>query len=218
MVGGAPELEDLHGSAPLLLLQAISEEDDVIGHKLLNPPAPYPALFGRTLHRDQGRDAEPPQPRGDTVELAADDVAIGQLRKQRADGIQHDALGSHRTDRVLNSGEERREIIGARGDGLLPGLGSRIDDGDLLAGQQTLEVPAKRTDVLHEVAGGFLEGHEDAVLTEVPHASEQELEGHHRLATAGGPGEQGASLFGDPAVGDLIETHDSRSQFGQLTR
>jgi hypothetical protein len=218
VVRGAAELEDLHRAAALFMLQAVAQQDHVVGHELLHAPASHVAIFLGALHRHQRGNPQSAQSRGNAVQFAAHGAGVGELREQRADGVQDHALGVDRVDGVLDARQQRRQVVGPDGQRVFAGLGRGVHHGDLLLVEQAFQVPAEGAHVLHQVGRRFFEGHEDTVLAIVAHPGEQELQCHHGLAAAGGARHQRAAPLGDAAVGDLVETDDARGQLGQFHR
>jgi hypothetical protein len=107
---------------------------------------------------------------------------------------------------------ESIEIVFAR----LSDLGALdldVVDGDLLLGDQLLDVVVERTDVLDEVFGLLFEGQEDTGLVVFDHAIVKEGHGEQRLAAACRAAQQRRPSLREPAVSNLVEAANAGRGF-----
>lgn len=119
-VTGAAVLDDAQSSRRDLVRDAMIDNDDAVGNILLEPLAGE--RVGASLSGDHGRDPAVLQPGKQTPELGAQHARIVQPRKERLDGVEHDAAGANAAQRMVQANEEsfvhrcrcraRSEVIG----------------------------------------------------------------------------------------------------------
>src|SRR5262249_10638315 len=89
---------------------------------------------------------------------------------------------------------------------------------ELALGDQFVEVEAQRADVLRQLLGGLLEGHEDTRLVVLGGALDEELQAQQRLAAAGAAADERGPAARQPAPGDLVQPLDARGGLGEPPR
>ena len=163
-VDRAAVLDDAQPAGRELLGDAVVEQDDAVGDVLLQPLAGERAVAA--LAGDDGGHALVLEPAEQPAQLRAQDGGVGQAAEERLDGVEHDALGADRVDGVAQADEQAFEVVLA---GLLDLAALDVDviDQQLLLLGQVLQVEAEGADVLGQLLGGLLEGHEDAGLAEL---------------------------------------------------
>ena len=111
---GAAKLEDLDGPPADLVLQAVAEDDHVVGDELLDAVArDRPVVLGPLGGDDRG-DAHPAQGAGDPEQLAADRGVVVELGEDPAERVERDAAGLDLADGVLDPGQERAQVVDRR--------------------------------------------------------------------------------------------------------
>ena len=88
-----------------------------------------------------------------------------------------------------------------------------VVDGELLLGDQLLDVVVERTDVLDEVFGLLFEGEEDAGLVVFDRAVVKEGHAEQGLAAAGRAAQQGGPSLGEAALSHLIKATNAGWRF-----
>ena len=201
-VGGAAVLDDAQPAGRELLGDAVVEQDDAVGDVLLEPVAGERAVAA--LAGDDRRDPLVLEPAEQPAQLRAQDGVVGQAAEERLDGVEHDALGPERVDGVAQADEEAFEVVLA---GLLDLAALDVDvvHQQLVLLGQLVQVEAEGADVLGQLLGGLLEGHEDAGLAELGRAADEELHREQRLAAAGAAADERGAAARQPAAGDLVE-------------
>ena len=154
------------------------------------------------------------QPAKQPGQLGAHHEPVGQSGEEQLDGVQDDALGADRVDRVTQPDEQPLEIVFA-GLRQLGALEAHVIEQQPPPGAQALQVEAERPGVLHEVVGGLLERHEDAGLVVLERAAHQEFHGEQRLAAARAAAHQGGPAARQSAIGDFVQTRDAGRGLGQ---
>ena len=101
--------------------------------------------------------------------------------------------------------EETLEVVLA---GLLDFASLDVDvvDGELLFGDQGLDVKAERGDVFRQFLGRFLEGDKDARLVELRGAVDEKLHAQQRLPGACASHDERRSSLRHPTARDLVES------------
>ena len=194
-------------------MDAVVEQDHRIRDVLLEPLPGQQALAA--LARDHGGDALVLQPPEQPPQLRPEDGVVLQAGKQRLDGVEDDALGAHRPNRVIEPDEQPFEVVLARFLDLAA-FHAHVVDGELLRLDQLREVEAERRDVAGNLLGVLLERHEHAGLVELDGAVHQKGEGQQRLAGSGPAADERRPAFRQPAARDLVEATDSGERFRQF--
>ena len=125
-------------------------------------------------------------------------------------------LAPMRVDGVAQADEQAFEVVLA---GLLDLAALDVDvvDQQLLLLGQIVQVEAERADVLGQLLGGLLEGHEDAGLAELGGAADEELHREQGLAAAGAAADERGPAARQAAAGDLVESLDAGRGLGEGT-
>ena len=194
------------------------QEDHAIADVLLQAVAGERALA--LLARDDGGDALFLEPAEQPAQLGPQNRLVGQAGKERLDRVEDDAFGADRLDHAVEPHEQAFEVVFA---GLLDlaAFDADVIHGQLLAADQLLEIEAEGGDVLGQVLGRLLEGHEDARLAVLADAVDDELHRQERLAAAGPAADQRGPPARQAAVRDLVQPADAGRAFlnaGELPR
>ena len=174
-------LDDAQPPRGHLVDHAMVEQDHAIGDVLFQAVPGQRALAA--LAGDDGGDALVLEPAEQAAQLGPQDARVRQAAEQRLDGVQHDPLGPDGVDGVAEADEQPFEVVVA-GFLDLAALDAHEIHDDLLLLDQLVEVEAERADVLRQLLGGFLEGHEHARLVVLRGPAHQELHRQQRLAAA----------------------------------
>ena len=211
-VGGAAVLDDAQPAGRELLGDAVVEHDDAVGDVLLQAVAGERAVAA--LAGDDRRDPLVLEPAEQPAQLGAQDGGVGQAAEERLEGVEHDALGADRVDGVAQADEEAFEVVLA---GLLDLAALDVDviHQQLVLVGQFFQVEAEGADVLGQLLGGLLEGHEDAGLAELGRAADEELHREQGLAAAGAAADEGGPAARQPAAGDFVESLDAGRGLGE---
>jgi hypothetical protein len=215
LVGAVHRAAVLHDAQPAgreLLGDAVVEHDDAVGDVLLETVAGERAVAA--LARDHRGDPAVLEPAEQPAQLGAQHRGVGQSSEQRLDGVEHDALGADRVDRVAEADEKAAEVVLAR---LLDlgALDADVVDQQLPARDELFEIEAERADVLDQLLGGLLERHEHAGLAELGRPAHQQLHREQRLAAAGAAAHQRRPAARQAAAGDLVEAGDAGRGLGK---
>ncbi len=193
-------------------MDAVVEQDHGIRYVLLEP------LFGQqavaALARDHRGDALVLQPPEQPSQLRAQDRLVRKTGKERLDGVEHDARGAHRLDRVAEADEQAFEVVLAR----FLDLGAfhaHVVDGELPLRDQLREVEPERRDVGGNLFGVLLERHEHAGFVELDDTVHQEGERQQRLARSRPSADESRPACRQPAARDLVEATDARGALRQ---
>ena len=111
LVGGASELEDLHGAATFFLAEDVAEDDDVVGDELLDVVSADGAVLAGAFGGDDGGDAHDTEGGDEAEDFASDDDGVGEPVEEGAEGVDDDALGVDGADGVLDACEECAEVV-----------------------------------------------------------------------------------------------------------
>ena len=195
-----------------LVMDAMIEQDDAVGHVFLEPVARQ--LFAPALGRDDGGDAFVLQPAEKPAQLGAQDAFIGQAGEQRFERVQHHAFGADGFDRVIEANEQAFQVILA---GLLDFTALDLDaiEYNLLAPDQARQVKAERRNVRFQLRLRLLERHQDPRLAELCRAAHEEFRGQQRLTATRTAADQRGPPARQPATGDFVEPLDARRTLGQ---
>jgi len=196
-------------------VDAVVEQDHRIRDVLLEPLLGQLALAA--LAGDDGRDALVFQPPEEPPQLRPQDAVVLEAGKERLDGIEDDAFGAHRPDRVIEPDKQPFEVVFA---GLLDfaALHAHVIDRQLLRTDQLRKIEPEGSDVAGDFLGVLLEGHEDAGLAEVEHAVDEKREAEQRLAGARPPADESRPSSRQPAEGNLVEAADAGRALWQGVR
>jgi hypothetical protein len=211
-VGGAAVLDDAQAPGGDLPDDPVVEQDHAVGHVLLEPVAGERAIA--PLGGDDRGHLPLLEPAEQPAQLGAQHRLVGQATEQGLDGVQGDALGADRVDGVTEADEQRLQIVVA---GLLDLAALDVDvvHGQLPAADQVVQAEAQGADVLAQLLGGLLEGHEHARLAVADRAVYEELHRQQGLAATGTAADQSRPAPRQAAEGDLVETGDARRSLGQ---
>ena len=125
-----------------LIVDAVVEQDHGIRDVLLEPLPGQGTLA--TLARDHGGDALVLQPPEQPSQFRPEDGVVLQARKQRLDGVEDDALGADRPNRVIEPDEQPFEVVLARFLDLAA-FDAHVVDRELLRLDQLRKVEARAT-------------------------------------------------------------------------
>ena len=141
---------------------------------------------------------------------------VGERREQRFDGIQDDAPGADRVDRVAQANEQSFEVVFA---GFLDLAAFDADEIELelLVGNEVVQIEAERPYVLGQFLVGLFEAHEHARLAVLHRSADQALHGQQGLAGAGAAAHQRRPASGQSTAGNLIQSGDAGRAFLQVT-
>jgi hypothetical protein len=205
-VDRAAILDDAQPARRTLFGDSVIEHDDAVGDVLLESVTGEGAIA--PLARDHGRDPAILEPTEQPAQFGAQDGGVGQSGEQCLDGIQHDPLGADRVDGIAQPDEQPlRDRIRRLLD--LAALDSDVVEQQSLVRHELVEIEAERPDVLGQLFGGLLEGHEHTGFTKLGCAAHQELHREERLATAGPTAHERRPAARQPSAGDLVEPGDS---------
>ena len=196
-----------------LIVDAVVEQDHRIRDVLLESLPGQEAVAA--LARDHGGDALVLQPPEQPPQLRPEDGVVLQAGKQRLDGVEDDALGAHRPNRVVEPDEQPFEVMLARFLDLAA-FHAHVVDRELLRLDQLREVEPERRDVAGNLLGVLLERHEHAGFVEMDGAVHQKREGQQRLAGSRPAADERRPAFRQPAARDLVEATDAGRRFRQI--
>ena len=110
------------------------------------------------------------KPSEQATQFRAQYCGIAEPAEECLDGIQNNALGTDRVDRVAQPDKKALQVVVS---GLLDlvALNAYEVDHELLLSNEFLDIETQRTDVLCQFFGCFFKGHEDAGLLEVENAA-----------------------------------------------
>ena len=209
-VVGAAVLDDAQAAGRDLIVDAVVEQDHRVRDVLLESlpgEGTVAALAG-----DHRRDALVLQPPEQPPQFGPEDGVVLQAGKQRFDGIEDDALGADRPDRVIEPDEQPFEIVLARFLDLAA-FDAHVVDRELLRLDQLREVEAERRDVAGNLLGVLLERHQHAGLVEMKRAVHQKRERQQRLAGPRPAADQRRPALRQAAARDLVEATNSCQGF-----
>src|SRR3954453_15690874 len=135
--------------------------------------------------RDNSGDPFFLEPREQAPELAAQDGRVRQSGEKIFDGIEDDALGSNRIDRVPYTHEQAREIV-------FPAflaftaLDLHLIDHQLFRGHKPGKVVSERANVVRDVLRALFERHEYAGFVETQRTFHQERDAKQGFSATGG--------------------------------
>ena len=210
---GAAVLDHAQAARRDLIVDAVVEQDHRIRDVLLEPLPGQGAVAA--LARDHGGDALVLQPSEQPSQFRPEDGVVLQAGKQRFDGVEDDALGAHRPNRVIEPDEQPFEVVLARFLDLAA-FHAHVVDRELLRLDQLRQVEAERRDVAGNLLGVLLERHEHAGLVELEGAVHQKGEGQQRLAGSRPAADERRPAFRQPAARDLVQATDSGQGFRQF--
>ena len=159
--GRAAIFDDAQTPRRKLIVDAVVEQDHAVGDVFLQAITRQRAFAA--LSGDDRRDALRLEPLEQPAQFGAQQLFVFQAAEQRLDGVDNDTFGADRVDGKAEPDEKTFEIIFA---GLrdLGALDLDMVDGELLLGDQLLDVVVERANVLDEVFGLLFEGEEYAGL------------------------------------------------------
>ena len=214
-MGGAAVLDDPQAPRRDLVGDAVVEEDHAVGDVLLEAVAGEGVRA--PLAGDDRRHALLLEPAEQAAQLGPEDGLVGQPCEERLDGVEDDALGADRVDRVAEPDEEAVEVVLAR---LLDLAALDVDviDGELLLSESSFRSkPSEATFFVSSSAVSSKAMKTPGSLYS-SRAVDEELHGEQRLAGACRACDEGRPPLGQTASGDLVETLDACRRFFENIR
>ena len=206
-------LDHVQAARADLIRDPVAEKDDAVADIL------FKALAGQHVDPgfagDDGGHAFLLEPAKETTDFGSQEWRVGQVTKERFDGIEYHSLGTDGVDRVAEADEETFQIVFA---GLfdLAALDGNGINHEFLAPDQVLEVKSERLDVPDQLLFALLERHKDARLIVQKGTIHQKLHSQHRLATACAATDKGGPPFWQSTAGDFIQSENARGRLGEL--
>ena len=102
-------LHDSQAACGKLVVDTVVQQDDAIRNVLFEPVAAEIAVAA--FRRNHGGDAALFKPAKQAAHFGAQNSDVGKSREQRLQGIEHNALGSHRLDGMLQANEEAFQVV-----------------------------------------------------------------------------------------------------------
>ena len=156
------------------------------------------------------------EPAEQPPQLRAEDRGVVQPAKEGLDRVQHNALGADRINGVAQPDEEAFEVILAGLLDLAP-LDVDVVHQEFVLADQLLQVEAEGADVLGQVLGRLLKGHEDTGLAELGRAANEELRREQSLSATRAAAHERGTAARQTAAGDFIESLDAGRSLGERT-
>ena len=179
------------------------EHDHAVGDVLLDPVPGESTAVAPLSGQDDG-DAPVLEPAHQPAELRPHDRVVAERAEQHLDGVQHDALGAHPPDRVVEDREERFEVEFSRRDDLGRIYPER-EHREQATALKLVEIESERSHVEGDLGRRLLEGHEHAGLAVLAGAGDKEVQPEQRLARSRAARHQRHPAQGQAAPGDLVQ-------------
>ena len=215
-VRAAAHLEDLDSAASLLTVQGVAQDRHIVRDELLEAePADRPVVVD-PLGADHHGGAGPFDALGESEQGAARRRDLLELRDQRADRVDRDALRPDPLDGVRDPAEQGSEVEVVAVEHRVDLAGGGVHELPLARTLPRGDVPPERAHVATDPVGAFLEGDEHPGFVGGYPAGE-ELAEEHRLAAAGRAGHERESVAGQASVGDQLQAGDACVDALELT-